>query len=140
MMKVIRNKETFGRRLAQLTIAGIAAVILAGCSGSSDSGTETPPPPSPYAGKYNLTATSGKTGTRTGLMVIETSGAISSVEFTGLTQSPLKGSINSSGAFTTESNEGKFFGNIKDFKQVIGTLVLTPIDPNLEISVTGLLN
>jgi len=128
------------KRLAQFSIAGLTALMLIGCSGSSDSGTETPPPPSPYAGKYSLTATSDKTGERAGLMVVETDGSISSVEFTGLTLVPLKGSVSSSGSFTTESTEGKFFGDIKDFKQVIGTLVLTPIDPNLQIPVTGLLN
>ncbi len=128
------------KRFAQGMLAPMFLALLIGCSGSSDSGTETPPPPSPYAGKYNLTATSDKTGERPGLMVVETDGSIISVEFTGLTQVPLNGSVSSSGSFATESTEGKFFGDIKDFKQVIGTLVLTPIDPNLQISVTGLLN
>lgn len=131
-----QTSSGIGRRFAQIVIAGTAAITLVACSGSSDSGTETTP--SPYAGKYSLVAKSNKTGERAGLMVVETSGAISSVEFTGLTTAPLKGSVNGKGDFTTSAASGdKFFGTINEKQQVTGEMVLIAVDPNLQIPVTG---
>ncbi|MEK9942560.1 MAG: hypothetical protein VW771_08810 [Gammaproteobacteria bacterium] len=77
----LKNRESLLKRLAQFTVAGIAAVILAGCSGSSDSGTETTTttttaenPIEKYVGRYSVVSSPTPEGRLTGKLYVLSTG------------------------------------------------------------------
>lgn len=54
MKAAMKNKDRFAKRLAHLGMIGMAAMVLAGCSGGSSSGTEVAPT-DPVAKELNVT-------------------------------------------------------------------------------------
>ncbi len=83
MKAAMKNRNRFAKRLAQLGMIGMAAMVLAGCSGGSSSGTEvadtgvgatTENPIEKYVGRYSVVSSPTPEGRLTGKMYVLSTG------------------------------------------------------------------
>jgi hypothetical protein len=81
MKAAVKNKDRFAKRLAQLGMIGLAAMVLAGCSGGSSSGTEVATTNTPTenrveesVGRYSIVSSPTPEGRLTGKLYVLSTG------------------------------------------------------------------
>ena len=98
------DHQATAKRTSQVVLAGLLAVTLIGCSGSSDSGVDV----ATYKGNYAVALVNPLSGqTNTGTMTIQPTGAATIVMDTPW--AALSGSVNTNGQITITGNK---IGNV----------------------------